>query len=90
MPVLNENKSLIGIIAEYDLLEAMVQGQTNMDRSIGPFVVKNVETVNLKSSLAQVQRILKEEKVPIVVEKNKVLGVITKIDLLDFLSKQTG
>jgi predicted transcriptional regulator len=66
------------------LLQAITGGSANLNNPIDPFVVRNVDTVALHSSLRRVQEILKADKVPIVVENGKILGVITKIDILDY------
>lgn len=88
MPVINSDGSMYGIIAEYDLLQAVTGGSANLSKPIEPFVVRNVDTVALHSPLRRVQEILKADKVPVVVENGKLLGVITKIDILDyFMSK---
>ncbi len=84
MPVLNDNQELYGIIAEYDLLNAVVGGSANLQKPIDPFVIRNIDTVTLQSPIQQVQELLKQDKVPVVVDGKKVLGVITKIDLLEF------
>jgi predicted transcriptional regulator len=59
-------------------------------KPIDPFIVRQVDTVNLDDSIQKVQSLLKADKVPVVAEGKKVLGVITKIDLLDFYSRRTA
>jgi cystathionine beta-synthase len=84
MPVVGASDALEGIIAEYDLLNAVIGGSANLNKPISPFIVRNVETVGLETPIQKVQELLKTDKVPVVTEGKKVLGVITKIDLLDF------
>ncbi|MDB5039193.1 MAG: Cystathionine beta-synthase, partial [Bacteriovoracaceae bacterium] len=84
MPVVNADDSLYGIIAEYDLLNAVIGGSANLNKPIDPFVVRKVDTVDLETPIQKVQELLKMDKVPVVVDQKKVLGVITKIDLLEF------
>lgn len=85
MPVMNPGGSLYGIIDESDLLNATLTGLLNLEKPIDPIVVKNVDTVTMDTAIADVKKILQEDKVPVVKENNKVFGVITKIDLLNFL-----
>ncbi|MBN8555912.1 MAG: cystathionine beta-synthase [Deltaproteobacteria bacterium] len=85
MPVLKPDGTLLGIVAEYDLLNAIMSGSANLSKPVDPFVVRNIDTVTLSSPIQKVQSILKADKVPVVVDGSKVLGVITKIDLLDYL-----
>jgi len=84
MPVVDEKGGLCGIIAEYDLLQAILGGSANLGKAIDPFVIRNVETVSLQTPLRKVQEMLKADKAPVVVEDGKILGVITKIDILNF------
>lgn len=84
MPVMNADGTMYGIIAEYDLLQAITGGSANLSKPIDPFVVRNVDTVQLHSPLRKVQEIIKADKVPVVVEGGKILGLITKIDILDY------
>ena len=89
MPVVNKEGQLTGIIAEYDLLQGALSGSANLMKPIEPFVVKNVDTVSLHSPVRRVQELLKQDKVPVVVENGKILGVITKIDILDYFVNRT-
>ncbi len=88
MPVLKDGK-LYGIIAEYDLLNAIMGGSANLAKPVAPFVIRKVDTVNLDSPIQMVQELLKVDKVPVVVDGDRVLGVVTKIDLLEYLADRT-
>ena len=89
MPVVNDDGSLFGIIAEYDLMQGVIGGSANLTKPIEPFVIRNVDTVSSQSSMQKVQEILKKDKVPVVMDKGKVAGLITKIDLLEYLAQRS-
>ena len=89
MPVVDDQGNLVGIIAEYDLLNAVMSGSANLAKPISPFVVRNIDTVTMQTPIQKVQDLLKADKVPVVVEDKKILGVITKIDLLEFFVNRT-
>jgi cystathionine beta-synthase len=89
MPVVGNDEALEGIIAEYDLLNAVFGGSANLNKPVAPFVVRNVDTVTLSTPIQKVQELLKADKVPVVVDGKKVLGMITKIDLLEFFVNRT-
>lgn len=89
MPVVNKDGSLAGIIAEYDLLQGALSGSANLMKPIDPFVVRTVDTVALHTPIRKVQDLLKQDKVPVVVENGKILGLITKIDILDYFVNRT-
>ncbi len=84
MPVMSTSGELYGIIDEFDLIQAISGGSINLTKAIDPFVVRTVDTVALHTPVKKVQELLKKDKVPVVIDDGKVLGVITKIDLLDF------
>jgi cystathionine beta-synthase len=84
LPVLKKDGGLEGIITESDLLLALSKDPERGARTIKDLVVREVETVKLTDSLSRVQEFLKKDFVPVVVHESKVLGVITKIDILDF------
>lgn len=88
MPVVNKDGKLEGIIAEYDILQAVLGGSANLAKAIDPFIVRNVDTVELHTPLTKVQEILKHDKAPVVVENGDILGIITKIDVLDYFVRK--
>lgn len=90
LPVLKADQSLDGIITEYDLLIAVTKNPEGTEQSIADLITRDVKTVKLDTSLQEVQKILKNEMVPVVLKQNKVQGVITKIDILDFLVKRVS
>jgi cystathionine beta-synthase len=87
MPVMKDGQ-LFGIIDEHDLIQAVLGGSANVSKPVEPFVIRQVETVTLQSPLSKVQEMIKRDHTPIVVENSKVIGLITKIDLLDFLAEK--
>lgn len=90
MPVVGANDALEGIIDEHDLLNAIIGGSANLNKAVSPFVVRTVDTVSLETPIQKVQEFLKADKVPVVVDGKQILGVITKIDLLDFFVNRTN
>lgn len=88
LPVLEKGKQLLGIITEYDLLKAAVEDKDSLNKSVERFLIKDVETIKLSTPIKKVQELLRNDLVPIVIERNEVLGVLTKIDLLDYFVKK--
>lgn len=80
IPVVDEEGILIGIVTNRDL-----RFQKNMDRSIGEVMTsKNIITTKHNTDLAEAAEILQEhkiEKLPVVDEKNKLIGLITYKDI---------
>ena len=86
IPVI-EGTSVVGIIDESDILEALL---SNTD--LFQFTVKSVMSVNLatlspEDKITDVIKILSAGMVPIVMNQERFTGLITKIDLINYLIK---
>ncbi len=84
MPVL-ENGALIGLITRQVLEKALFHGLTQ--QTVTEFMHTDVASVGPKAGLVEIQTHLVErhQRILPVVDKGKVLGVITRRDLLDFM-----
>jgi len=89
LPVLDEGK-LVGAVAEVDLLRYLVSGEQSLDSAIGPLVEDDYATVSPDTGVEQVQGALAEKKMAVVLDGDAVVGVITKIDLIDYLARRVS
>src|SRR5215471_4226690 len=87
LPVL-ENGKLCGVVAEVDLLRHLVSGAGRLDSPIGSLVESEYATVSPETKLELVQQALAETKIAIVTERDAVVGIVTTIDLIDFLARR--
>ncbi len=87
LPVTEEGK-LSGVVAEVDLLRYLVSGEQSLDSPIGPLVGSDYATVSPQTKIELLQGLLNDARMAIVTDGPKVLGVITKIDLIDYLAKR--
>ncbi|MDP9037571.1 MAG: pyridoxal-phosphate dependent enzyme [Myxococcota bacterium] len=88
LPVVEHGK-LRGIVAEVDLLRALVTGGKTLESPIGEVVEDDYGTVTPNTKIELLQAVLAETKVAIVEEGDELMGIITKIDLIDFLARST-
>ncbi|MDP9149035.1 MAG: pyridoxal-phosphate dependent enzyme [Myxococcota bacterium] len=88
LPVVEQGK-LRGIVAEVDLLRALVTGGKTLESPIGEVVEDDYGTVTPNTKIELLQAVLADAKVAIVEEGDDVMGIITKIDLIDFLARST-
>ncbi len=88
LPVMEDGK-MCGIVAEVDLLRALVTGGKTLDTPIGEVVEDDYATVTPNTKIELLQGVLADAKVAIVEDRDAVVGIITKIDLIDFLAKHT-
>ncbi len=82
-----EGGRLKGIVAEVDLLRHLVSGHKTLDSTIDELVESDYATVTPNTKLELLQSVLAEAKVAIVAEADQVVGIVTKIDLIDFLAR---
>jgi cystathionine beta-synthase len=89
LPVVDGGK-MCGIVAEVDLLRALVSGGKTLDSPIAEVVEDDYATVTPNTKIELLQGVLADAKVAIVEDDDKVVGIVTKIDLIDFLAKHTS
>ena len=62
-------------------------GGKTLDSPIGELVEDDYATVTPNTKIELLQSVLADAKVAIVEERDEVIGIVTKIDLIDFLAK---
>ncbi len=77
---------LVGIISEVALLNYLLEGEHNLDKPIAPIVEKDPAVVAPDASIATLKGIFSKGKVACVVDGGRVAGIVTKIDMIDFLA----
>ncbi len=87
LPVLDGGK-LRGIVHEVDLLRHLVSGEGTLDSPIATLVESDYATVTPSTKIELLQSVLSDAKIAIVTEGETLVGIVTKIDLIDFLSKR--
>ncbi len=85
IPVL-EGPRMVGIVNEIDLLRHLVQGLGTLDSTIHDLIESDYATVTSSTKVELLQSVLSDANLAIVMEKDNIMGVITKIDLIDFLA----
>ena len=85
LPVLEHGK-LRGMVQEVDLLRHLVKGSGTLDSSIIDLIESDYATVTPSTKVELLKGVLNDAKIAIVLERDSVVGVVTKIDLIDFLA----
>jgi cystathionine beta-synthase len=88
LPVIERGK-LRGVVAEVDLLRALATGGKTLESPITEVVEDDYATVTPNTKIELLQSVLADSKVAIVEEGEDVVGIVTRIDLIDFLAKRT-
>ncbi len=88
IPVTDENGWIKGIVHESTILKAIFNGQVNVADSIDSLVDTSIEFVTPGHSIDKIFKLVTEGKVPLITDPDdgdRLLGIITDIDLLNYL-----
>jgi cystathionine beta-synthase len=86
LPVIDGGK-LRGLVHETDLLRHLIDGKSQ-DSSIADLVESDYATVTASTKLELLKGVFNDAKVVLVMDGDKILGLVTKIDLIDFLASR--
>jgi cystathionine beta-synthase len=87
LPVM-DGDALVGIIDESDLLFGTFGDEQKFKSPVRDFMASKLEYVDMKSPLARLLPIFDAGRVAIVMNGDKFLGLITRIDLLNYLRRK--
>jgi cystathionine beta-synthase len=85
MPVVDEAGRAIGMIHEYDLLNFLIEGKHRLSEVVEPLVQPLQGTVGPETPIARLREIFNDDNVAVVREGDRVTGILTKIDLIEYL-----
>jgi cystathionine beta-synthase len=86
MPVTARSGESLQIIHEIDLLQSLVNKECTVDDNVSRIAKALQGQVRLDDSIATVQAVFDDENVAMVVENGEVTGVISKIDVVEYLA----
>jgi cystathionine beta-synthase len=86
LPVVDAGR-LRGIVQEVDLLRHLVTGKKTLDSPVGDLAEGDYATVTPDTKIELLQNALADAKVAMVTEGEQLVGIVAKIDLIDFLAK---
>lgn len=90
LPVVDGDDKLVGIVTEIDLLNHMLLTDHvhEPDETIESIVDPNVPVVRPSTPLETLMAIFSNRNVVVIATDKKIQGILTKIDILDFVSSQ--
>ncbi len=88
VPVTDQGK-LAGILTESDALRVLVEGNVTAKTSVAEVMVRKVSTIAPHAPASELPRIFERGEVALVVDDaRKVLGLVTKLDLIEYLTRK--
>jgi cystathionine beta-synthase len=87
LPVIDKGK-IVGLVDESDILLSVMQSEANFKATVEGVMSTQLTTVPLSTTVADLLPIYASGFVPIVVENGEFVGLVTKIDLLNYLRRR--
>lgn len=89
LPV-RRGSTVVGVIAEMDLLRPLISGQVKNTDSIESLMDHSYELVRGSDPLERLTEVFTAGKIALLEEDGKVTHVLTKIDLIGYLNSRSG
>jgi cystathionine beta-synthase len=87
MPVTDAAGLAVGMIHEVDLLNALLGHEVRADEPLDKLIAPLRGQVDRRTPVGELREIFADDNVALVMEAGKVAAVITKIDLIEFLTR---
>lgn len=87
LPVMRDGK-IVGIVDEEDILVEVFENPEHFNEPVTQAMASGLVTVPVDAPVAQLMEIFKRGMVAIVVKDNEFLGLVTRIDLLNWLRRR--
>jgi cystathionine beta-synthase len=90
MPVMTAEGNFLGLVNEVDLLNYLVLGNaTDPNNTIAELVRSDVATLGPDAPLEALMTVFVNRQVAVVMEDGRLTGILTKIDILDYLASHS-
>ena len=84
-----DSGQLAGILTEADVLHILLQGHAKLETSLAEVMHRQVSTIGEHSPASLLPDIFERGEVALVVdEERRIQGILTKLDLIDFMSRK--
>lgn len=84
LPVM-ESDRIVGIIDEWDMLQAVFHDSKAFEEPVSSFMTSRLELIDYKSPVKSLIPVFSRDHVAIVMDGNNFLGIVTKIDMINYL-----
>lgn len=88
MPMVDAVGRPTGMLHESDLLHFLVEGRHHLDETVGLAATALQGVIAPDEPLTTVTRLFDQGHVGVVVEKERVVGIVAKIDLIEFVARR--
>lgn len=92
VPIVDQDHRVVGIVSEYDLLKALMEGKVLTEVTAGELMTSNPITVAPDTPAMDVIKILEDKhfiRLPVVDAEGKLLGIVARRNILQGYLKAT-
>ena len=87
LPVLDDGDEMVGIIDESDILLSVFRHEERFGDPVSSAMTAHIETIAADQKLETLLPVFERSRVVIVTDGGRLLGLITRIDLLNYLRR---
>jgi len=87
LPVLDDNR-LVGLISEVDMLSALIEQRANLKTPVAGFLNGNYALVEAHNRTTILAQLFSQNRVVVVESDRKIVGILTKIDFIDWFASR--
>lgn len=88
IPIVDDKGRPHAIVAEVDILRGLQEGHAQMSSPVKAVSQRIGGLIYPKARIEELYRIFETNQVAIVVDNEKIVGVVSQIDVIDFMSKK--
>jgi cystathionine beta-synthase len=88
LPVMCDEEHIVGIVDESDILLEVIRDEERFKQPVKTAMIEKIETLQADQPVEDLLPIFRADHVPIVLDGDKFLGLITRIDLLNHLRRK--
>ncbi|MDH5671565.1 MAG: cystathionine beta-synthase [Myxococcales bacterium] len=86
IPVVNADDELLGVVTEVSLLRYLASGEYSLATPVEQLVENDYATVSPHTSVESLQSLLAGARIAVVMDGDAMVGVVTKIDVIEYLA----
>ncbi|OGV95441.1 MAG: hypothetical protein A3I04_00235 [Nitrospinae bacterium RIFCSPLOWO2_02_FULL_39_110] len=93
IPIIDDNKKVVGVITEFDIIRAIKKGKNIRDITTEEIMTRNPITVNEDTNINDIIDILETRhfiRVPVVDKDGKLVGIVSRRDILKGVTEFDG
>ena len=90
MPVVDDAGRAVGMIHETDVLRMLLDGVHKLEEPVDEAITTLQGVVSADMPVMELEKVFAEDNVAVVTEDGRVTGIVTKIDLIEYLGRRLG